>query len=174
MKTVLILRHAKSAWDNAGLSDFERPLAKRGLNDAPRMGHVLADFNAVPDKILSSPAQRAKQTAELVAKACGYKKVIEWHDSFYGGFSDDLINALRRLSDTVERAMLVGHNPTMEDTVTTLLLGQEAKWNPGFEIKMPTAALVCLDLQIMDWADLEPGDAVLRWFLIPKLVKAIE
>ena len=70
--------------------------------------------------------------------------------------------------------MLVGHNPTMEDTVATLLLGQEAKWNQGFEIKLPTAGLVCLDLQIMDWADLEPGDAILRWFLIPKLVKAME
>ena len=138
------------------------------------MGHVLTDFDAVPDKILSSPAKRAKQTAELVAKACGYKKAIEWHDSFYGGFSDDLIVALNRLPNTVERAMLVGHNPTMEDTVATLLIGQEEKWNRGFEIKIPTAGLVCLDFHIMDWADLEPGDAVLRWYLIPRLVKAIQ
>ncbi len=63
MKTVLLLRHAKSDWGNPGLADFDRPLAKRGLKDAPRMGHVLTDFNVVPDKILASPARRAKQTA---------------------------------------------------------------------------------------------------------------
>ena len=73
MKSVLILRHAKSEWGNPGQADFDRPLAKRGLEDAPRMGQVLARFNYVPDRILSSPAQRARQTAELVAQACGYQ-----------------------------------------------------------------------------------------------------
>ncbi len=173
MKTVLLLRHAKSDWGNPGLADFERPLAKRGLKDAPRMGYVLADFEAVPDKILASPARRAKQTAEMAAKACGYKKSIAWQDSFYGGGSDALINTLKTLPDAVERAMLVGHNPTMEETVATLLLGYGSRWNQGFEIRFPTAALACLDLDIMEWADLEPGDATLRWFLIPRLVKAI-
>ena len=82
MKTVLILRHAKSDWGDPGKADFDRPLAKRGLEDAPRMGEVLARFECVPDRILASPAQRAKQTAELVAKACGYQKSIQWEDDF--------------------------------------------------------------------------------------------
>ena len=173
MKTVLLLRHAKSDWSNPGLADFDRPLAKRGLKDAPIMGQVLADFGLVPDKILSSPARRAKQTAELAAKACGHQKSIAWRDSFYGGYSDTLIEALKTVPDTVERAMLVGHNPTMEEAVSALLVGHGSGWGQGLEIKIPTAALVCLDLDIMTWTDLEPGDATLRWFLIPRLVRAM-
>lgn len=174
MKTILILRHAKSDWGNPGLVDFDRPLAKRGLNDAPRIGDLLAQFEAVPDLILASPARRAKQTAELVAEACGYKKSIRWEESFYGASSDDLIDTLRSLPDRVERVMLVGHNPTMEETVAALLAGDEADgWGVGLSIRMPTAALVCLDVDLVDWAMLEPGEATLRWFVIPKLIKAI-
>lgn len=174
MKTVLLLRHAKSDWGEAGLADFDRPLAKRGLADAPRIGQLLADFKATPDKMLSSPAKRAKQTARLVAKACGYNQSIDWRESFYGGNSDDLIEALRGLPDSAERAMLVGHNPTMEETVAALLLGHESEWSDNLPISIPTAGLVCLDLSVVTWADLEAGDAVLRWFVIPKLIKAIE
>ncbi len=173
MKSVLILRHAKSDWGDPSLTDFDRPLAKRGLKDAPIMGQVIADFNVVPDKILSSPAKRAKQTAEKAAKACGYNKSITWLDSFYHGSSDILIGALAALPDTIERAMLVGHNPTMEETVSDLLVGHGSDWRQGLEIRIPTAALLCLDLNVMTWSDLEPGDATLRWFLIPRLIKAI-
>ena len=173
MKSVLLLRHAKSDWSHFGLADFDRPLAKRGLKDAPRIGRTLADFSAVPDVILASPAHRAKQTAKIVAETCGYTRSISWRDSFYGGDSDELIGALQQLPDSVERAMLVGHNPTMEDTVSALLLGHESDWGQRFQMKFPTAGLVCLDVLIEDWADLEPGDAVLRWFIIPRLIKAI-
>ena len=174
MKTVLLLRHAKSDWGEASLADFDRPLADRGLKDAPRMGKVLLDCDNVPDKIIASPAKRAKQTAELAAKACGYHKSITWASSFYGGDSEDLINALKQLPDTVERAMLVGHNPTMEETVSALLLNSEANLDEEYAIRIPTAGLLCLELQIMEWAALEPGDAILRWYLIPRLVKAIQ
>ncbi len=95
MKTVLILRHAKSDWGTPGQADFDRPLAKRGLEDAPRMGQMLALFKAVPQRILASPAKRARQTTEMVAQACGYKDSIQWEDSFYEGGSADLIEALR-------------------------------------------------------------------------------
>ena len=174
MKTVLLLRHAKSDWGGPSLADFDRPLTKRGLKDAPRMGEVLRDFNSVPDKIIASPAKRAKQTAELVAKACGYHKSITWASSFYGGNSEDLIDALKQLPDTVERAMLVGHNPTMEETAAALLQSSQAGFNDEYAVRFPTAGLMCLDLQIMDWAELEPGDAILGWYLIPRLVKAIQ
>lgn len=172
MKTILLLRHAKSDWGDPDLVDYERPLAKRGRKDAPRIGDVLLNFDVVPDKILSSPAKRAKQTAELVAESCGYKKSIAWHDSFYGGTSDDLIGAVWRLPDTVQRVMLVGHNPTMEDTAASLLLGDEADFEDTMSIKVPTAGLICLDAPVPDWSSLEPGDTILRWFLIPRLLKA--
>ena len=174
MKTVLILRHAKSDWGDPSLADFDRPLAKRGLKDAPRMGKVLKAFDCVPDKIISSPAKRARQTSEMVAEACGYGKSIEWVPAFYGGYSEDLIGALKQLPNTVERAMLVGHNPTMEETASALLLNSEDDFDDEYAVRIPTAGLMCLDLHIMDWAGLEPGDAVLRWYLIPRLVKAIQ
>lgn len=172
MKTVLLLRHGKSDWSNPGLADFDRPLAKRGLNDAPRMGEVLALFDHVPDKILTSPAKRARQTAELAAEACGYKKSFQLENDFYGGDAEDLLAALQRLPHQVDRPMLVGHNPIMEETVDLLLSGDEVDW--GISIRLPTAGLVCLDVDIYDWGHLEPGDAVLRWYVIPKLVKAIQ
>jgi phosphohistidine phosphatase len=134
------------------------------------MGKLLANITCVPDRILSSPAQRARQTAELVAKACGYTNDIKWYDSFYGGNNEDLISALQQLPRDIERAMLVGHNPTLEETVAALLTGPGVGGEEMFKIKMPTAALVCLDFEIAEWAVLTPGQAILRWFLIPKLV----
>lgn len=172
MKTVLILRHAKSDWGIPGQADFERPLAKRGLEDAPRMGEVLARFDSTPDKILASPAQRAKQTAQLVAEACGYRKAIQWEESFYGGGSEDMIAALQQLPASVERALLVGHNPTLEETVALLCSPQSG--GESWAIKIPTAGLVCINFDIADWRELEPGEGVLQWFVIPKLVKALE
>jgi len=171
VKTILILRHAKSDWGTPDLPDFDRPLAPRGLEDAPRIGQVLARFNCIPDQILASPAQRARQTAQMAAAACGYQKSIQWADDFYGGDSHTLIEALQRLSPSVERALMVGHNPTMEETVSTLLAGPTE--DEAVAIRIPTAGLVCLEVGIADWAMLQPGQASLRWFLIPKLVKAI-
>ncbi len=177
MKTVLILRHAKSDWGDPGLADFDRPLAKRGLEEAPRMGEVLVLFDCMPDKIFSSPAQRAKQTAEMVAKACGYRQAIQWEDSFYGGNSLDLVKALQKLPDTVKRVLLIGHNPVLEETVTMLCAltfsAIEDEEGEGRAIKLPTAGLVCINFEIAAWDDLEPGEGVLQWFIIPKLVKAI-
>lgn len=174
MKTILILRHAKSDWSHPFRADFDRPLAKRGLKDAPCMGEVLALCECVPDVILSSPAMRARQTAELVAKACGHRKSVNWQDSFYGGTSEDLLIALQALPDAIERPMLIGHNPTLEETVALLLTRCGEDWSEEFAIRIPTAGLVCLDVGITDWADLGPGDGILRWFLIPKLVKAVQ
>lgn len=138
------------------------------------MGEVLALFQCVPDRILSSTALRARQTADLAAEACGYRRSIHWEDSFYGGGSHDLIAALQRLPDAVERPMLIGHNPTLEETVALLLGRGGVGWNEDFTIRLPTAGLVCIDAGAVDWADLEPGDGTLRWFLIPRLVKAIQ
>ena len=126
MKTILFLRHAKSDWSDPGQADFDRPLTKRGLEDAPRMGQALHLLQCVPDVILSSPATRAKQTTELLVRACGYGASIHWEDSFYGGISHDLITAMQRLPDTLERPLLVGHNPCLEETVSALLIPRQA------------------------------------------------
>ncbi|MDM8520396.1 histidine phosphatase family protein [Anaerolineales bacterium HSG6] len=180
MKTILILRHAKSDWGDPSLADFDRPLSKRGLNDAPRMGKALLSAEQIPDRIISSPARRAKQTAKLVAEACGYKESIQWEDGFYGAGSADLIAALKQLPPEVERGMLIGHNPTMEETVASLCTTSAgiSPWGnvdgSDFSITVPTSGLACLEVNIDDWAKLNPGIAILKWFVIPRLLKAIQ
>ncbi|MFN8456131.1 MAG: histidine phosphatase family protein [Anaerolineae bacterium] len=170
MKTVLMLRHAKSDWGTPNLADFDRPLAKRGLEDAPQMGQVLARFKTVPQRILASPAKRAQQTAEMVAQACGYKDSIQWEESFYEGGSADLVEALRRLPANLERVLLIGHNPILEETVLSLCAPEV----DSVLIRIPTAGLVCLNFEMAAWADLKEGEGVLQWFVIPKLVKALQ
>jgi phosphohistidine phosphatase len=173
VKTLLILRHAKSDWGDPERADFDRPLVQRGLNDAPLMGEVLARFDCRPDLILSSPALRARQTAELAARACGYARSIQWEDAFYGGGSRDVMAALQRLPDTVERPLVVGHNPTLEQVASSLVWPSGSDWEGESVMRIPAAGLVCLDVDITAWAALEPGAGLVRWFLIPKLVKAI-
>jgi len=173
MKTVLLLRHAKSDWGHDELADFDRPLAPRGQKDAPLMGRVLQKFECVPDQLMSSPAERAKHTSQLVAKACAYSGEITWVDSFYGGGSEDLVGAIQRLPNSVERALLIGHNPALEETAAVLLAGPEAGLDHSLSLQIPTGGLVCLDFSIIEWSQLKPGSAVLRWFLIPRLVKAL-
>lgn len=169
MKTILLLRHAKSDWGDSTLTDFDRPLNKRGRHDAPRMGEALALAKHVPDCILASPAKRAKQTAELVAEACGFVKAIQWEKAFYEASPHDLLAALQRLPHWVERALLVGHNPTMEETLAQLCFNNATLTG----ITMTTANLACLQVDIDDWTELEFGRATLQWLLTPKLVKAI-
>jgi phosphohistidine phosphatase len=162
MKTLLLLRHAKSSWDNASLRDFERPLAKRGKRDAPRMGEELKLRMPLPDIIISSPATRARETAEAVVQSSGIRSRLEFNESIYGASSAELITLIRQLPDSVNCALMVGHNPGFEELVTRLTATDAA---------MPTAALACIEFQIDHWNDLEDGAGKLIWLLTPKKLK---
>ena len=133
------------------------------------MGQVLSSFDCVPDIILASSAKRATQTTKLVAKACGYKGDISWQHTFYHGTSDTLITALRDLSNEINSVMLVGHNPTMEETVSSLCGGNDI----AVPLRFPTAGLVCLTTDVYSWNRLAKGNCILQWFVIPKLVNAL-
>jgi len=146
MKTLLILRHAKSSWDEPGLADIERPLNKRGKNDAPRIGTLIKEVDLIPDVILSSPAVRAMKTAESVADACGYEGNIEIEEDFYPGSPGDYLEALNNLSDDPMRVMVVGHNPGLEELLNELT---------GETEPLPTAALAQVNLPIQHWLDLD-------------------
>lgn len=173
MKSILILRHAKSDWSNPSLSDFDRPLTKRGLNDAPRMGRILIQFGCMPDLIISSPSMRTRQTVELTAFDNGYRGEILWDDTLYGGSFSDIISALHSIPRNISRPMVVGHNPGVEETISLLLSPREQNPATSARFRIPTAGLVYLDAHIDTWKDLKPGVCVLRWFLIPRLVKAM-
>src|SRR5262245_44557478 len=116
MKTLFLIRHAKSSWAEPGLSDRERPLNDRGRRDAPKMGKRLAKRDAVPDLILSSPAVRALETAEIIAEKLDYRrKDIVVVDRLYGVAADDLLALIQKLDDKLQRVMLFGHNPGLTE-----------------------------------------------------------
>ncbi len=145
MKTLLILRHAKSSWKDTGLADHDRPLTKRGKRDAPRVGRLLRDENLTPDLILSSTARRALDTAEAVAEASKYEGEIESRPEFYMAGPEAYFHALRALSDDYECVMVIGHNPGLEELVEALTSESET---------MPTAALAQVELTLKRWRDL--------------------
>ena len=148
MKTLLILRHAKSSWNNANLADHERPLNKRGKGDAPRMGKLVKDEELTPDLIISSSAERALTTAEQVALAGGYEEEIIVTRQLYHADPEDYLEVLREKAGLHERVMVVGHNPGMESLVEEL--------TGSYEV-MSTATLAQVVLPIESWADLTEG-----------------
>ena len=116
MKTLFLIRHAKSSWDDTALPDKDRPLNDRGKRDAPKMGKRLAKRDVKPDLILSSPAKRALTTAEIIAKKLDYKlKDIVVDDRLYAGAVHDLLNVIHKLGDKPKRVILFGHNPELTE-----------------------------------------------------------
>jgi phosphohistidine phosphatase len=147
VKTLLILRHAKSSWDDSSLEDRERPLDARGRRDAPRMGDVLRDESLVPDLIISSDAVRAHTTALAVAETAGYAAEIVVDPLLYLASPEDLLAVLQTVPDANARTvMIVAHNPGLEDLVEQLT---------GERHHLPTAALVHLALPIDTWDALD-------------------
>ncbi len=169
MKQILIMRHAKSSWSNKGLKDFDRPLNNRGTGDAALMGKFVKKTGYIPDQICSSPAARARQTTELFCSAASLGiDSVKWDDNLYYGTSTDYLNGIRSFgSKNVERVMLVGHNPLVENTVG-LLCGNS---HNGL-LRMPTAALVCFEFLSDSWKNLDGRNYRIKWFVIPKLLKA--
>ena len=157
MKSLLILRHAKSDWGEPGLKDQERPLNKRGRKAAPKIGQLLREKDLLPDLVLCSTAVRARSTAEMAAAASGYQGKIEFLPSLYAAPPEAYIAALSALPDTLQSVMVVGHNPGLEE----LLQDLTSKYEP-----LPTAALAYVRLPIEHWAELADdaaGELVHVW-----------
>jgi phosphohistidine phosphatase len=146
MKTLLILRHAKSSWKEPSQADHDRPLNERGKRDAPRIGLLLVEQSLVPDVIVSSTAKRARKTAELVARNSGYDGQIQFHQELYLATRETYIRVIRQLDNVHSRALVVGHNPGLQELLEALS-GQPAE--------LPTAALAQVSLEIAAWDQLE-------------------
>jgi phosphohistidine phosphatase len=146
MKTLLLLRHAKSSWKHPELADHDRRLNKRGKRTAPFMGALLQDEDLIPDLILCSSAVRAYTTALLVAKACAYAGKIKQTRKLYLAEPQDYIEVLHKVAETHARVLVVGHNPGLEALIEALT---------GEAMAMPTAALAQLDLSLKRWSDLD-------------------
>jgi len=158
-KVVLLMRHAKSSWKDDSLPDQERPLAGRGKHDAERIGELLAKRGAAPDLIISSSAKRARSTAKRVAAKSGYSGEVRVEADLYGQGVGAYLWDLASLPETVERPLLIGHNPTMEEAV---------RWLTHQTIPMPTAAVACIELPIASWSEIASSpEGALLWTLRP-------
>jgi phosphohistidine phosphatase len=161
MLRLTLLRHAKSSWDDHGLADSERPLAARGLRDAPEMGRRLAARNDPPGLIVSSPALRALATARAVAREIGHREDrIVPEPRLYLADAATILAVLRDLRDAPRHVMLVGHNPGFTDLANRL---------DDLSIdNLPTTAMLCVDFIAGRWAEVEPAAAGLVWLDYPK------
>lgn len=167
---LLILRHAKSDWNTDAPTDFDRPLNKRGKKDAPRVGRWLKKQGLMPDRVISSPARRAKMTVKRVCREIGFdEQAIVWDERIYGARLITLLDVLRDTPETVKTLLLVGHNPGLEDLLQCL--GGDGTGVPADGKLLPTAALAQLELP-EGWQRLEPGKAHLLTIVRPKSLPA--
>lgn len=165
MPELLIMRHAKSEWGTGLSSDQERPLSPRGVKAAKRMGKFITKVGMMPDLILSSPAVRARTTAELANKAGKWAAPMEIVDAFYGGGLTDVLNGVAAYGSTADRILITGHEPTWSDLVS-LLTG-------GGLVAMPTATVACVSLIGSNWSKLGPKSAELQWHVTPRMIKPL-
>jgi phosphohistidine phosphatase len=145
MKTLLLLRHAKSSSDQPELHDHDRPLNKRGKKEAPMVGRYLKDNDLVPDLVLSSTARRAKDTAQAVAEESGFEGKIDLYQDLYLSDTASYLDILRCLPDDANRVLVVGHNPDLEVLLTLLTDASH---------HLTTANLAQVDLPISSWQEL--------------------
>ncbi|MCR5888261.1 histidine phosphatase family protein [Hymenobacter sp. J193] len=161
MKTLYLMRHAKSSWSFEDLSDHDRPLNDRGRDDAPAMGRALAGRQIKLDLLVSSTAVRALSTAALVAKELHYPhEQIKVEERIYRADPLELLAVVRELPDEADAVLLIGHNNTITDFANLL--------SPSAIPEMPTAAVVCLKFNIERWQDLDRTNAEYYFFDAPK------
>jgi len=154
MKALLVMRHAKSDWGAASGGDHERVLARRGIKAARKVGRFLTDSGTTPDLVLSSTAVRALTTAELAAESGEWGCEIITSGDLYASGPERVLEVIHEIDNGVDRLLIL----------VTWLIG-------GGRVRMPTAAVACLDLPHGDWIDLAPATCELRWLVTPKTLK---
>jgi phosphohistidine phosphatase len=145
MKRLFLLRHAKSSWNHPELRDFERTLNERGNQEAEKMGVRLKERGVIPDRIVSSPAVRAAQTAEIVADRLNYpKENILWQNTIYDASAGELLRCIQDLNDADKQILFIGHNPGIS-ALARHLTGRDIG-------EMPTCGIAVIDLNVTNWA----------------------
>lgn len=165
MTELIVMRHAKSDWGADVAGDHDRPLADRGVKAAKRIGRFLAAVGAAPDRVLSSPAVRARATVDLAAEAGEWTAPIEIVERFYGGDWRDVIEGVVGSASSASRLLIAGHEPTWSDVVSIL--------TGGGRVRMPTGAVACIDLGDCGWSDIAPNIGELRWLVTPRMLKPL-
>ena len=159
MKTLFLLRHAKSSRKDQSLPDFERPLNGRGKQAAEKIGRYLKRELIVPELVLSSPAARARETIERVAKAAKWSVEVRFDQRIYEAGGLRLLEVISQIENERKAVLLVGHNPGIEELL--MLLAGESK-------KVPTGALMKLELKSSKWTTAADKRAKLAWLIKPR------
>jgi phosphohistidine phosphatase len=161
MKKLLVVRHAKSSWDDIRQTDFERPLNERGKRDAPEMAKRLNDKGIIPDLLVSSPAKRAFSTAKLFAKEFGIaEEKIHLEEKLYHPEEQNIFNIISRLPGFAETVVIFSHNPGISGFVNMLT-------NTRVD-HMPTAAIFAVNIKSEEWSDFENAEKEFWFFDYPK------
>jgi phosphohistidine phosphatase len=167
VRTLYLLRHAKSSWDDPALADHERPLAPRGRRDAKRIAEHLSTSGIDPELVLCSSAARTRETLELVKPALG-GPTVRFEADLYGASCDELLARLRLVPSEVASVMVIGHNPGIQELAVALASGGDEL--ERVEAKFPTTALATFTLQ-QSWNRLAPGGALLEAYVVPKQLR---
>ncbi len=161
MKTLTLVRHAKSSWKDASLADRDRPLNKRGNRDAPEMGRRIVAAGIRPSLIVSSPAVRAWTTAKVIADAIGYpREFLQRDDALYLASVEGILDVIAAQDVGFNSLMLVGHNPGFTSLANYLV--------PGITNNVPTAGVISVELDTDDWTLYERPDVKLLLYDFPK------
>ena len=161
MKTLYIIRHAKSSWDSSVKSDYERALNKRGERDAPLMGMVLKQKDIKPNLILSSSAKRAKKTALIIAEQIGYKASdIIFDENLYLASPSEILEIIQNVDSHVETLFVIAHNPGMTDFINQFYKDRISN--------LPTTGVFSMEFDIVDWRSIKSTPAKNCIFDYPK------
>jgi phosphohistidine phosphatase len=170
VKQIILMRHAKSSWDDPELADHERPLAPRGRKAAAAMGEYMTKAGFKPALVLCTSALRGRQTLELLGASVNEGNEVKIEPDIYHESSGELLARLRSLPSGVDSVLLIGHNPVMQELV--LALASENSLIDAIRQKFPTAALAVFEADIDEWNELSPGQARLVDFATPKQLPA--
>ena len=161
MKILYLIRHAKSSWNEPGLSDFERPLNSRGKHDAPFMGKLLKEKHVLPDKIISSSAVRAFTTARTMAAEINYPvEKIETTDKIYEASASEILNVIQSVDNEVTTLMLFGHNPGFT-SLSNYLSDRQVD-------NIPTCGISRIEFDVDSWTEVNINQGKLTAFEFPK------
>lgn len=159
MRTLYLLRHAKSSWNDASLRDFDRPLNERGLGAAKLIGEHLKSKNISLSLVVSSPALRTTETSRLVLESSGFDASLKFDARIYEASLRQLLGVVEEFDDDAPSVLLIGHNPGMEQLLECLTLQER---------RMATAALAKVALSVGSWQGVKRGAGELEWFVTPK------
>jgi len=168
MKTLILMRHAKSAWDDPHQKDIDRPLNGRGRKSAPQMGAWLAAEGYRPDVVLCSNAARTRETLELVKPSLPAEVRVEYLRALYLAPPREMLTEIGKVPATAETVMLFGHNPGIGSLAALLAGSGDAKALANLHGKFPTTAIAVLGFDLAQWRDLSPGSGKLLAFQRPR------